>query len=197
MDNTYNQTKVEKGGFLKGRAVSVLTLILVIAITLALFILFRYNPESIKGFENYGYPGAFLIGLVSNATVILPAPGQLLLIAIGSVSNPLLVGVLGAAGGSIGEMTGYMLGRGGRGFAQNNKMVLRAEAWMKKRGFVTVFLFSLIPFLPVDIAGVVAGALRFKVWKFLLACFLGKTILYIVIIKTSSWGWEALLPYIS
>jgi uncharacterized membrane protein YdjX (TVP38/TMEM64 family) len=197
MNHVDKQTKVEKRGFLKGRAVSVLTLILVIAITAALFILFRYNPERIKEFENYGYPGAFLIGLVSNATVILPTPGLILLIAIASVSNPVLVGLFGAIGGCIGEMTGYMLGRGGRGFAQKNRMVLRAEAWMKRRGFITVFLFSLLPFLPIDIAGVVAGTLRFTVWKFLLACFLGKTILYIVITQTSSWGWEALLPYIS
>jgi len=188
---------VKRSSFPKEKATSLLTLILAIAITIGFFILFRYYPETIRRFENYGYLGAFLISLISSATVILPAPGLILLIGIGSASNPVLVGLLGSIGGSIGEMTGYMLGRGGRGFAKNNKWMLRAEGWMKKRGFLTIFLFSLIPFLPIDIAGIVAGALHLKVWKFLLACFLGKTILYIVIIQTSSWGWEALLPYIS
>ena len=197
MNQIKNPEFVKRSSFLKEKATSLLTLTLVITITIGFFILFRYYPETIKEFESYGYLGAFLISLISSATVILPAPGLLLLVAIGSVSNPLLVGLLGAIGGSIGEMTGYMLGRGGRGFAKNNKWMLRAEEWMKRRGFLTIFLFSLIPFLPIDIAGIVAGVLHLKVWKFLLACFLGKTILYIVIIQTSSWGWEALLPYIS
>lgn len=197
INHVEKRTKIDKSGFLTGRVVSIFTLVLVIAITISIFAFLRYNPERIKEFENYGYLGALLIGFVSNATVILPVPGLILLVAIGSTSNIVLVGALGAIGGSLGEMTGYMLGRGGRGFAQNNKMVLRAEAWMKTRGFVTVFAFALVPFLPVDIAGVVAGALRMTVWKFLLACFLGKAILYVVIIKTSSWGWEALLDHIS
>lgn len=61
---------------------------------------------------------------------------------------------------------------------------------------MTVFLFSLVPFLPIDIAGLVAGALRFPVWKFLLACFLGKALLYIVMIQATAWGWDLLLRYI-
>jgi uncharacterized membrane protein YdjX (TVP38/TMEM64 family) len=67
---------------------------------------------------------------------------------------------------------------------------------MKRGGFLTVFLFSLIPFLPIDVAGIVAGTLRFPIWKFLLACFFGKAILYIVMVQTGALGWDALLRYI-
>ena len=105
MNHIDKQTNVEKSGFLGERAVPILALILVIVITIALFLLFRHNPEMINEFENYGYPGAFLISLISSATVILPAPGLILLVAIGSISNPILVGLSGAIGGSIGEMT--------------------------------------------------------------------------------------------
>ena len=196
--NSHEQTEVRKGERLRKRAISLLILILVLTITITLFLFFQQNPENIKEFERYGYLGAFLISLVSTATVILPAPGILLVIALGATLNSVLLGLISAVGGSIGELTGYMLGYSGRGFARsNNKLLVRAEGWMHKRGFLTVFLFSLIPFLPFDVVGVVSGALRFPIWKFLLACFLGKTILNIVLIQTGTWGLDALLRYIS
>ncbi len=197
--NSHKQTEGWKGKRLGNRAISLLILILVLAITITLFLFFQQNPEKINEFEKYGYPSAFLISLVSTATVILPVPGILLVIAIGATLNSVLVGLISAVGGSIGEMTGYMLGYSGRGFARNNKMLVRATRWMKRmkrRGFVAVFLFSLIPFLPFDVIGVVSGALRFPIWKFLLACFLGKALLYIVLIQAGAWGWDALLRYI-
>jgi len=45
-------------------------------------------------------------------------------------------------------------------------------------------------------AGVAAGSLRFPIRKFLLACFLGKTLLYMAMALFGAWGWEALLRYI-
>ena len=191
--NSPQQVKVGEEKRLKKRVISFLMLFLVAAITISLFLLFQNNPDKIKEFQNYGYPGAFLISLVSSATIILPTPGLLLLIALGAVFNPVLVGLVGAVGGAVGEITGYVLGHSGRGLTQRNKLFLKAEVWMKKGGFVTIFLFSLLPFLPVDIVGVVAGALRFPIWKFLLACFFGKAILYVVMVQTGGWGWEALL----
>ncbi|MFC2034645.1 TVP38/TMEM64 family protein [Chloroflexota bacterium] len=194
--NSHKQTRARKERKLRNRAIPVLILILVLAITITLFLLFQQNPEKIKEFERYGYSGAFIIGLVSTATIILPVPGILLIIALGTTLNPVLIGLISAMGGSIGEMTGYMLGRSGRGFTRNSKIFVRAEGWMRRRGFITIFLFSLIPFLPLDIVGVVSGILRFPIWKFLLAGFLGKTILHIVLIRTGTWGWDTLLHYI-
>ncbi len=194
--NSHKQNEVGKGERLRKKAIPLLILFLVLAITITLFLFFQQNPGQIKEFEKYGYPGAFLISLVSTATIILPAPGILLVIAIGTTLNSVLVGLSSALGASIGEMTGYMLGHSGRGFARSNKILVRAEWWMRRRGFMTVFLFSLIPFLPFDVVGMVSGALRFPIWKFLLACFLGKTLLTIVLIQTGAWGWDALLRYI-
>ncbi len=186
------QAEVKKGEGLRKKVIPILTVLLVVAITAALF-LYR---DRVAELGNYGYLGAFLISLVANATIILPMPGLLLLIGLGTVCNPILVGLVGAVGGAIGELTGYTAGRSGRGLAGREKMYTRAENWMRKRGFVTIFLFSLLPILPLDVAGMVAGALRFPVWKFLLACFLGKALLYIVLIQTGAWGWEAVLRYL-
>lgn len=185
------QTEVKRGRWFRIRIIPLLTIVFVIAITVALF-LFR---ERVAELDNYGYLGAFLISFIANATVILPMPGLLILIALGASFNPILVALSGAAGGALGEVSGYILGRGGRGVTRPHKWYTKAEYWMKRRGFLTVFLFALLPILPLDIAGLIAGVSHFPIWKFLLACFLGKAVLYVIMIQTGAWGWEAILRF--
>ena len=169
------------------RYASLLSFLLVIALMVLLFI----YRGGIAELGNWGYLGAFLIGLVGNATIILPMPGLLLLFALGTTFNPVLVGLTGAAGGAIGEMSGYILGYSGHGFIKNNQLYVKSEAWMKRFGSATVFVFALAPVLPIDVAGIAAGALRFPVWKFLVACFSGKAILYTGLTLAIAWGWQS------
>ena len=164
-----------------------------IAATLVMAVAVIYFWEFVRGLEGYSYLGAFFISLVSNATIILPMPSLLLLFALGAAFNPILVGLVSAAGGAIGELSGYMAGRSGRGIALNNKWFTRAERWMRRWGTLTVFVFSLVPIFPLDAAGVAAGVLHFPIRKFLVACFLGKTLLYVAMALFGAWGWEALL----
>ena len=175
----------------KQRFIPLLTLLLVIAIT---FVIFLYR-DRVSELENLGYLGAFLISLVSNASIVLPMPSLLLLFALGAAFNPILVGVVGGTGGAIGELSGYMAGRSGRVVSRNDKWFIRAEGWMSRWGTLTVFVFSLVPVLPFDVAGVAAGVVYFPIRKFLVACFLGKTLLYIAMALFGAWGWEALLRY--
>jgi len=186
-----NNQSLEEQGKLRRIVLSVLTIVLVIALSVLLF-LFR---DKVAGLESLGYLGAFLISLVANATIFLPMPGLLVLIGLGAVFNPILIGLIGAAGGAIGELTGYTAGLGGRGLTKGNRMYVWAEDWMKKRGFLTIFLFSLLPILPLDVAGGVGGILRYPLLKFLLACFLGKAILYLIWIHAGAWGLESLLRF--
>jgi len=172
--------------------VPLLTLLLVIAIMLFLF----YHRDRVSELENLGYLGSFLIGIVSTATIFIPMPSILLLFALGAALNPILVGLLSGIGGTIGELTGYIAGSSGRGIAQDNKWFNRAERWMKRWGALTIFVFALVPVLPIDIAGIVAGVLRFPIWKFLVTCFLGKTLEYIAIALLGAWGWGAMLSFI-
>jgi membrane protein YqaA with SNARE-associated domain len=115
-----------------------------------------------------------------------------LLFALGATFNPILVGITGAAGGAIGEISGFIAGYGGREFVKNNKLYIRAENWMRKWGSATVFMFALIPFLPIDIAGIAAGALHFPIWKFIVACFFAKVLLYTGLTLATTWGWHIL-----
>ena len=118
-------------------------------------------------------------------------PVFLILFVLGSIFNPILIGVAGAAGGAVGELTGYIAGYSGRGIAPNNPMYVRAVGWMQKWGTWTVLVFTIVPFTPFDLAGMAAGALRYPVWKFLLVCCFGKVILYSAVALAGALGWEA------
>jgi membrane protein YqaA with SNARE-associated domain len=169
------------------KCIPLLSFLLVIAI-MVLLLIYR---EAVAELGNWGYLGAFLIGLVGNATIILPMPSLLLLFALGATFNPVLVGLTGAVGGAIGELSGYILGYSGHGFIKNNQLYVKAEAWMKRFGSATVFVFAVAPVLPIDVAGIAAGALRFPSWKFLAACFSGKAILYTSLTLATTWGWHS------
>jgi membrane protein YqaA with SNARE-associated domain len=123
-----------------------------------------------------GYPGIFLVSLLGNATIILPAPSLALVFAIGSALPPLFVGLAAGVGEALGELTGYAAGFGGRAVIEDKKTFLRLEAWMERAGGITIFVLSIIPNPFFDMAGIAAGALHYPLWRFLLACWLGKTL---------------------
>ena len=174
----------------KKAQVILLIFLLGLLITVAIFI-YIYR-DRVAELSNYGYLGAFLISLICCATFILPVPGMLLIFPLGAVFQPVLVGLAAAMGGTIGEITGYTLGHSGHRLMPSKKIYVKAEKWMKKWGTMTIFIFALVPPLPIDIVVMVAGTLRFPIWKLLLACLFGKTLLYIGMAFTGAWGWEGL-----
>jgi membrane protein YqaA with SNARE-associated domain len=185
-----DKTGVKKGGWLRQRLVPILTILLVIVISVALFVITQRYPEIVDKFGNLGYLGVFVGSLISSATVVLPVPGVLVLFPLVVSLNPILVALAGSSGGIIGEITGYMAGYGGQGIANKGKMYERVEGWMKKWGVWTIFVFAFAPFLLFDVAGVVAGALRYPLWKFLLVGWVGKSLKYIGLVYAAAWGWE-------
>ena len=170
-----------------------ITIILVIVISVVLFI-FRHDIER---FKDYAYLGVFIVSLLSSATVLIPVPGIAIFIPLLMTLNPVLVGVVGAAGSMIGEITGYAAGYSGRDLASRGKFYQRVEGWMKKRGSLIIFLFASLPILPIDVAGIVAGALRFPLWKFMLVGWLGKNIKYVTLMLIAAWGVHWIMPWVN
>lgn len=179
--------------FLKERFIQILMVVLVLVIAVIIFV----HRDWVAELGNYGYLGVFLISLTSCATIVLPMPSMLLIFSFGAVFNPVLVGLISAIGGTIGEATGYILGRSGRRLVPDNKIFIRTERWMRKWGTATIFVFALVPPLPIDVVGILAGTLRFPVWKFFLACFFGKAMLYTGMAFAGAWGWETAMKYFS
>ena len=117
-------------------------------------------------------------------------PGLLLLFPLGMTFNPVLIGVVGAAGGTFGELTGYAVGFSGHYMVKNYRMFDLARKWMRRWGALALFAFALLPILPMDIAGIAAGMVRYKIWKLLVAVVIGQAILYAVATLGTVWGWS-------
>jgi len=141
----------------------------------ACIFLFR---DRVAEFASYGYLGLFVVSVVGNATVLLPMPSLVATFITGGVLNPWLVGIVSGAGMAIGELSGYLAGYGGGAIieAKDKERYEKLEGWMRRYGALTIFVLSAIPNPVFDLAGIAAGALRYPVWRFLLPCFLGKTV---------------------
>jgi len=150
--------------------VRVLVILAVVGLTVFLFL----NRDRVQELEALGYPGVFLVSLLSNATLILPVPGVLFTSAMGAVFNPYLVALAAGTGATLGEITGYVAGFSGQGVIENRKWYDRVTEWMKKYGGITVLVLAFVPNPVFDIAGMVAGALRMPMWKYLLFSWIGK-----------------------
>ncbi len=93
----------------------ILALVLVIAVSVYVFSI-RDRAEELAV---YGYPGIFLISILANATVLLPAPGVALVFALGGVFPPLGVAFAAGAGAAVGELSGYLAGFSGQPILAN------------------------------------------------------------------------------
>ena len=194
---------MDKQGWLKRNIIPLLTLLLVIAITSGILFFYQNFPNQFVQLKNFGYLGAFLISLIGNATVILPGAVLPILSAVGIVIysvtgpvGPIFVGLAGGVGAAIGEITGYMVGYSGRGIVERAKMYGRVESWLKRWGAITIFILSLVPFF-FDVVGIAAGVLRFPLWRFILFCWLGRTLLYVgFVLLAAILGKEIILPYL-
>ncbi len=145
----------------------------------------------------YGVPVLFVALLIGSAGV--PLPASLLLVAAGSFVEqgeldlwPVLA--LSAAGAILGDNVGYALGRlGGRRLTRRlgrlvggEKKIEDAEAWLKRREGVGVFLsrWLLTPLGPV--VNLTAGATEYSWPRFLLYDVLGEVLwvaLYVLLGK--------------
>jgi len=150
----------------------VLALAAVIGITVYIYSV----RERVEEFAAYGYPGIFVIMLMANATVILPAPGVAVVFAMGNVFNPLLVALSAGTGGAIGELSGYLAGFSGQAVVENAKAYNRVQPWIQKYGAWAILVLSALPNPFFDLAGIAAGAAKIPLWKFLLFCWAGQLI---------------------
>jgi len=150
--------------------VRVLVILAVIALTVLLFL----NRDRMQELEALGYPGVFILSLLSNATLILPVPGVLFTSAMGAVFNPYLVALAAGSGATIGELTGYMAGFSGQGVIENRKWYDKVTLWMQKYGGITILVLAFVPNPVFDVVGMVAGALRMPLWKYLIFSWIGK-----------------------
>lgn len=142
----------------------------VVGITIGVFLL----GDRAEALANYGYIGIFLLNILANATIVLPAPAIAVVFAMGAVFNPFWIGIAAGAGATIGEISGYLLGYSGQGVIENLELYQRIEAWTKKYGMWFIAVLAFIPNPLFDLAGMAAGVLKLSLRQFLLATLIGK-----------------------
>lgn len=126
----------------------------------------------------WGYLGIFLLSIAGNASILFPVPVFAIAFFAGAILNPWLVGIVSGVGAAIGELTGYVLGIGGREVikSRDRKWLSKAKKWSESRGvFPVIILFAATP-LPFDVIGILCGVIKYDVRRFLFATAIGKII---------------------
>jgi len=168
-------------------AVRLAILLLVVGISIYIYTI---RADAAK-WTTYGYAGIFLISVLANATLLLPAPGIAVVFAMGSVFSPLLVSLAAGAGAAVGEMSGYAAGFSGQGVLERTRVYARLLPWMRRYGALTTFVLAAVPNPIFDLAGMAAGAMRMPVGKFFLWCLLGKIVKMLIFAYLGAYvlGW--------
>jgi uncharacterized membrane protein YdjX (TVP38/TMEM64 family) len=170
--NIVSDRKAKKQTSFRTTVLRVFALLAVIAITVSIYVM----RDRVEEFAAFGYPGIFLVALMANATVFLPAPGVAVVFAMGNIFNPLGVALAAGAGGALGELSGYLAGFSGQAVIEKTDAYDRIRPWVVKYGLWAILVLSAIPNPFFDIAGVAAGIAKMSVRRFLLACWIGQTI---------------------
>jgi uncharacterized membrane protein YdjX (TVP38/TMEM64 family) len=163
---------VKPASTLQTNLLRALALLLVIAITVYIYSI----RERVEEFERFGYAGIFLIALMANATVLLPAPGVAIIYAMGAVFNPLWVGLAAGTGGAFGELSGYLAGFSGQAVVEKTNVYERFQPYVEKYGGWAILVLSAIPNPFFDIAGIAAGIAKMPLKTFLVFTWVGQII---------------------
>ena len=155
---------VERIDALDWRYKALLTVIFCLAIVVPIYV-FR---DTIMEVGSWGYLGAFLINGLSNATIILPAPGGVVIAILAQKFNPLAIGVLAGIGGTLGGSTAYIAGAINTGSGRESRWFGLLDRWMARFGGPIIFLTATVPFLPGDLASLMAGGVRYPLRKYFL-----------------------------
>ena len=163
-----------------------------VALVLALIVTAVLLRDRLPHYQSIGYVGIFVLSFLGSASILVPVPGIAAVCAGASPGLlglfPLWVAILASVAESIGELSGYLLGFSGRGFAENTRIYPRVERWMQRQGWLALLLASSVPNPFFDFIGIAAGTLRYPVLQFLVAVWAGKLIKSMIIAYACFYG---------
>ncbi len=163
-------------GAAASRLRAVVSFIAAVTISVAVMWLTSYFHSEIQSLGNAGLIGLFVLSILGNATLIIPAPVFVFACAAGTVFSFVAVGVVAGLGAALGELTGYLAGYGGTGVVPRGRLYQSIQAFMQRRGMLTIFLLAAVPNPIFDIGGILAGVIRMPVWRFVASAWAGKAV---------------------
>lgn len=158
------------------RAKAIAALMLAIAISAGVIALSTHFRDALLAFGQLGLVGLFVLSIIGNATVFIPAPVFVVACAAGPIYGPIVTGVVAGFGSAIGELTGYMAGYGGTAVLPQGQLYQRLANLMRRYGPLVIFVLAALPNPAFDVGGLIAGALKMHPLAFVIATALGKAV---------------------
>lgn len=171
-------------------------LLLMVILSLLAAIITIVFREAIAGLGRWGYLGAFIISLISSATILFPAPGGAAVVLMGRDFNPYALGVASGIGFALGSVTAYYVGMQATNSFGTNRFLRWAGNAMERFGPPIIFAFNLIPVLPMDFVGLTAGATRYPLIKYIWVATMANTLKMVTLILLSSTSWALVEDWI-
>ncbi len=159
-----------------------LEIALVVLILAGSVLIFVFRNE-LQNIGSMGYIGLFLVCLLANATVLIPAPSLMFAASCALVLNPFLVALVAALGSTIGEFVGYAFGVAVKNLSPRAQRFMDKLTEKKINQTVAVFILASLPLPFFDIVGVYCGGTRMNVLRFFIACFIGKFVKLLIYTK--------------
>ena len=161
--------------------VKVLIRILGIALTMTLSLLTLYRLSDIVLPREQEILNVLITAFFSHLTIIARGFFVPLFLSLTEKYHPLLLGLSAGLGGGLGEIIAYYWGLSIRESLASTANEREGEdvvpRWIEKYGIIAVLLFAASP-LPDTPIILLAGALRFPLWKMIIVQVIGKTTLY-------------------
>jgi membrane protein YqaA with SNARE-associated domain len=196
-------------GLRKRKYIAIGLLVATIGGSVAVAVFLIYNWEYVIQLEQEGYLGLFLISLLAGSPIPIPTPSMILTFTLGSLLNPVLVGMVSGLGNAIGYALIYLTGRSGFRFLPNFNVsdsgigrflrkirMARMINSPNRTGMVAVFLLSIYPNPVLTPVVLGMGATRFSFTKFFLACWTGKTVMAMLLAFLGYFGLRSLLHFL-
>ena len=167
-----------------------LALAVVLGIVAAVFVL-----RDFLDLNQVGYPAIAALSFFASASLVIPVPGMAVVCAGGWQLSPLTVALVAGATGTLGELTGYMLGYSGSGVAGKGRLYQRIEGWMKRRGWLVIFILSILPNPIFDLAGISAGVLRYPIRLFLVWIWVGTFLKFLMVAYACAFSVDSVMGF--
>lgn len=169
--------------FRMGTRLALQTLLALLIVVAAMFS-FVYG-DIVREQSGRSYLAVLIISFIGAATVTLPAPAALTTISLaGALDAPILVGLVAALGQVAGETLSYYIGSTGKQLIQRGSRYERTRRMLEERSKLAgaaIFILAAVPNPAFDAVGILAGALRYSFWRFLLLAYLGNAFKYILV----------------
>jgi len=165
-----------------------LYIVILTGVSYGFYILLQYLTTyfgvPVEGFAPIAYLIVFGVTLACNAAMFAPVVFHISIMiwAIEQCNcNLVFVVLVASVAGALGELTGYYVGYLGKRIvlAESTPGYDRFVGWMQRYGPWGIFLVTLQPL--ADIAGLVAGASKLPIWKFLLPSWPAKFLKYFLV----------------